>query len=125
MTTLRIGIETYEQMKERTLAIAKGEYTPSSEDPNVWFPSIESFSRVLSDKNRGLLNAIKASSPQSITELAHVTGREKSNVSRTLKTMEKYGLVYLDKGEGGKTIPSVPFTDISLSLNLDPVTTRL
>ncbi len=33
--------------------------------------------------------------PQSLTELANHTGRAVSNISRTLKTLEKYGLVTL------------------------------
>lgn len=37
MTTLRIGIASYEDMKARTLAIARGELKPSATDPKIWF----------------------------------------------------------------------------------------
>jgi predicted transcriptional regulator len=33
--------------------------------------------------------------PQSVAELAKVTGRQRSDLSRTLKTMSRYGLVDL------------------------------
>jgi predicted transcriptional regulator len=53
----------------------------------VWFPSTESFARVLSAGNRELLRTIAEKSPGSLDELATLTGRKRSNLSRTLKTM--------------------------------------
>ena len=50
MRTLRVGIASYEQMKARTLAIARGKYKPAAGEPKVWFTSAESFARVLSDQ---------------------------------------------------------------------------
>lgn len=36
-----VGIATYEEMKARTLAIAKGELTPAPDDPTIWItPSV-------------------------------------------------------------------------------------
>jgi predicted transcriptional regulator len=116
MTTLRIGIADYEEMKARTLAIATGERKRKRREPKVWFTSMESVSRVLSDRNRALLEQIARAEPASITELAEMSGRAKSNLSRTLKTMERYGLVRLKKGEGGNVAPRVPYSDIVLDL---------
>ena len=42
MTTLKIGIADTEEMKARTLRIARGEEQPSPDDPKVWFISTES-----------------------------------------------------------------------------------
>jgi len=47
--------------------------------------------------NRALLNLIAEVQPESLTELANATGRQTSNLSRTLKTMERYGFVELKK----------------------------
>ena len=87
MRTLRVGIASYEQMKARTVAIARGEYRPAADEPKVWFTSAESFARVLSDRNRALLGIIAESAPESLARLAELSGRKKSNLSRTLKTM--------------------------------------
>ena len=46
MKTLKVGIATYEQMKGRTLAVARGEHKPGRAEPRVWFTSMESFARV-------------------------------------------------------------------------------
>jgi predicted transcriptional regulator len=82
--TLRVGSANYEQMKARTLTIARGEYKPAAGEPKVWFTSAESFARVPSARNRALLGIIAESKPESLTRLAELTGRKKSNLSRTL-----------------------------------------
>ncbi len=118
MKTLKIGIADYGQMKERTLAIARGERKPTEGEPRVWFTSLESFAKVLSQRNRELLALIAREQPDSLTELAVLTGRNKSNLSRTLKTMSRYGLVELEKGRRGKLIPQVPYDQVSLDVSL-------
>src|SRR5271165_6356958 len=105
MKMLRIGIASYEEMKARTLAIARGELKPKATAPKVWFPSTESLIRVLSDKNRLLLATIRESRPQSLSDLAQMTGRKTSNLSRTLKTMERYGIVKLERKGQGRMVP--------------------
>ena len=116
MATLKVGISSYEDMKARTMAIARGECKPKRGEPRIWFTSMGSFARVLSDRNRALLELIAASQPDSITELANLSGRAKSNLSRTLKTLEGYGLVRLKKGKGGKVSPRIPYSDIVLDM---------
>ena len=74
MRTLHVGIANYEQMKARTLAIARGEYKPAAGEPKVWFTSPESFARVLSDKNRALLAIIAESAPESLARLNEAAG---------------------------------------------------
>ena len=56
-----------------------------------------SLSQVLSDENRALLDVIRTSRPASISELSDLTGRKQGNLSRTLKTMSRYGLVRMEK----------------------------
>jgi predicted transcriptional regulator len=56
----------------------------------------------------------------SLTELAEKTGRNKSNLSRTLKTMEGYGLVNL-KRENGKVFPQVAYKAISVTMPIHAV----
>jgi predicted transcriptional regulator len=115
MTTLNAGISTYSEMKARTLAVARGEYRATGE-PRVWFTSTESFAKVLSARNRELLRIISEAAPGSIEELAQLTGRAKSNLSRTLKTMTGYGLIRLEPGERGRIAPKVTYDRVVLDL---------
>ena len=84
----------------------------------MWFSSIESFARVLSEPNRELLKVIGQTKPQSLQALADKTGRAKSNLSRTLKTMERYGLVHFEKGKGRTLMPRTPYTNVVLGVSL-------
>lgn len=73
-------------------------------------------SQVLSDKNRALLTLIVKTNPQSIAELAERAGRAKSNLSRTLKTMERYGLVHFEQGPGRQVAPRVNYSGVELEM---------
>ena len=116
MKTLRVGIASYEEMKARTLAIARGERKPKKNEPTVWFTSVESFAKVMSARNQQLLTLIAREKPGSLTELEAISGRAKSNLSRTLKTMERYGLIELSRGERGRLVPRVPYDRVELDM---------
>jgi len=118
MTTLRIGIASYDDMKASTLAIARGKLKPKPSDPKVWFTSPESLAKVLSINNRMLLDVIATAAPSSLAEIAERTGRAKSNLSRTLKTLERYGLVKLVRGEKGRISVTVPYSAVSIVVPL-------
>jgi len=113
---LRIGIASREEMRARTIAIARGEFKPGPNDPKVWFTSMESLAQVLSTKNQLLLELIRRMRPASVTELAELSGREVGNLSRTLHTMERYRLVRLNKAEQGRIVPEVPYDRLSFDL---------
>ncbi len=118
MKTLQIGIAGYDRMKARTMAIARGKHKPATGEPTVWFTSIESFAKVLSQRNRELLALIAREHPDSLTELAALAGRSTSNLSRTLKTMSRYGLVELEQGRRGTLVPRVPYNQVRLDVSL-------
>jgi predicted transcriptional regulator len=118
MTTLKVGIASYEDMKARTLAVARGERRIKASEPKVWFTSTESFAKVLSAGNRALLETIVEKAPGSLDELAEMTGRAKSNLSRTLKTMAGYGLVRLERDARGRIVPKVTHDRVELDLPL-------
>jgi len=94
---MNIGIMPKEQFREYTLSIARGEREPKQNEPKVWFDSVESMSQVLSTRNRKLLRIIKEQKPESLSELASASGRHVANLSRTLKLMEGYGIVKLER----------------------------
>ncbi len=117
MKTLRVGIASREGYKKRTLAIASGKYVPSKNEPKVWFESLGTLSQVLSDDNRDLLKLILETHPQSLNELAKRSGRAISNLSRTLRKMEHYGLVHFEPGPNRQLAPKVVYSGIELQLS--------
>jgi predicted transcriptional regulator len=115
---MKVGIASYDEMKALTMAIARGKRKLAPQEPRVWFPSTESFAKVLSAGNRDLLGIIAGKAPGSLEELAQLSGRKKSNLSRTLKTMANYGLVRLERGPRGRIAAKVVHDRIELELPL-------
>lgn len=79
---------------------------------------MESLARVLSSKNRLLVDMIIEQKPESLAELEILSGRAKSNLSRTLKNMEHYGFVRLHRGLRGQIRPEVPYRAIALEMTV-------
>ena len=112
---VKVGIATYEQQKRRMLAIARGEYKPSPDEPKIWFSSIESLAQLLNSKNQELLRVIEESKPSSLHELAKLTHRKVSNLSRTMKSLDGFGIVRLEKN-GNRLQPKVQFNRFIVDL---------
>ena len=113
MKPIVIGIMPQERIRERVLAIARGNYKPKPSEPKIWFTSMKSLAEVLSDDNRALLHVIMDTKPVSISALAEVTGRKPGNLSRTLKTMSNYGIVEL-KRERNQVRPVAKATEFRI-----------
>lgn len=110
---MRCGIMSRKDFMERTIQIAKKEYVPKKDEPKIYFESIQSMAHILNDANLALLRIIVEKQPESITSLAAISGRKKSNLSRTLKKMEQYGIVSLEKHRQYRK-PIVNVTDFKL-----------
>lgn len=122
MTKLSIGIAPYEEMKRWTLAVASGKIKPEPDAPKLWFTSLKAAANVFSEENRHLLKVIAEEHPQSIVELEKLTHRKASNLSRTLRKLEQYGVIRLVEGEapkGRKPLrPEVVVDSVNVSFTL-------
>ena len=72
--------------------------------PTVWFASWRQLAGVLSDENRALLRLIQDKQPRTVLELAELSGRAASNLSRTLRNLEGYGLVKLHRSPDTRAV---------------------
>jgi len=118
MKTIKVGIMSIEKYKQRTLDIVKGIYKPKKDEPKIWFESLKSMAQILSNENQNLLKIILDNKPQSLKELESLTGRAKSNLSRTLKTLERYGIVKLHK-KNNALVPEVKATNFKVEFGLE------
>ena len=114
---MKVGIMSQEEYRQRTIAIAKGEYAPKHGEPKVWFESLQSMAQVLSNENQELLKVIIERKPNSLKELEEMTGRKSSNLSRTLKLMARYGIVDLTKDKKN-IMPVVKATSFKVEFGL-------
>ena len=120
MTVMNVGIMSRKEYRNRTIAIAKGKYKPKKGEPKIWFESVKSLAQVLSNENQELLRLIIECKPKSLTELEKISNRKKSNLSRTLKTLENYGIVSLSK-INGKVVPVVKASDFKVEFGVNSV----
>ncbi|HBL23625.1 MAG TPA: transcriptional regulator [Deltaproteobacteria bacterium] len=124
MNKLNIGIASYEEMKQWTLDVAAGRIKPDPSGPKLWFTSLKAAANLFTEENRQLLKVIAEQHPQSIAELEKLTHRKASNLSRTLKKLEQYGLVRLVEAEEGRTRgkrpvrPELLVDSVNVSLSL-------
>ena len=114
MKRLKIGIMPREQFQRHMIDIAVGKTKPRRGEPKIWFSSMKSLGEVLSDNNVRLLKLINEHQPETLKELAELSGRKSSNLSRTLKTMEKYGIVELRKHNSRKVQPIAKATEFDI-----------
>ena len=116
--TIKIGIISRENYIKRTIAIARGEYKTRRGEPKVWFESVQSMAQILSSENQELLRIIEEKKPGSLKELELASGRKRSSLSRTLKTMSRYGIVDLVKQKRAVR-PVVKATDFKVEFGLN------
>jgi predicted transcriptional regulator len=116
MKILKVGIMPRENFQKRLIDIASGQHKPKKNEPKIWFSSIKSLGEVLSENNLRLLRVIDEKKPASIKELAYITHRQPGNLSRTLKTMERYGIVEFKKN-GRSSRPIAKTLGFSIEYN--------
>ena len=118
MKQVNVGIMPLKDFQAYTKAIVSGKHKRKRGEPKIWFSSMASLAQVLSDQNRELLSLIAEQKPGSITELARLSDRSQSNLTRTLKKMESYGFVTMKTGKHGSKQPFVPYSDIVLDMSI-------
>ena len=110
-------IQGHASLREEMKAVARGERLAAKDAGGTTFDSVEALLRLLTPRNRELLAIIRDKKPQSIAELAELTGRAQPNLTRTLGKLAAIGFVRLKNVDRRK----VPTTTIhSLRINIDP-----
>ena len=86
-------IQSFEALMGDMRAVAKGQRRAPKDAGGISFNSAEVVVRLLTPENRQLLAFIRDRAPQSVQELADLTGRAQPNLTRTLAKLEAVGLV--------------------------------
>ena len=85
----------HHQLRDEMMAVARGARPAPADAALPSVESVEAIIRLLTPENRRLLAIIRDHEPGSIAELAPLTGRASSNLTRTLAKLEAAGLVRL------------------------------
>jgi predicted transcriptional regulator len=113
----RVKIQGHASLREEMKAVARGKKKAPKDAGGISFDSVEALLRLLTPQNRELLAVIRDKKPQSIAELAELTGRAQPNLTRTLGKLEAVGFVRL-KSVNRRKIPTAAIR--SLRINIDP-----
>jgi predicted transcriptional regulator len=109
-------IQSLKSLREEMVAVAKGK-RPAPPNANVpSFDSLETVARLLTKENRKLLSLIRDSKPQSVAELAQLSGRSQPNLTRTLNKLEAVGFVVM-KPTGRQKAPTVAIQKLTVEIN--------
>ena len=80
--------------------------------------SPEAMVKLLSPQNLRLLSILAKRRPQSVQELANLSGRKQASVSRTLKRLAQAGIVTMSRGRGRELRPELVATRVQLEIDL-------
>jgi predicted transcriptional regulator len=112
-----VKIQSHASLREEMKAVARGVKAAPRGAGGISFDSAEALLRLLTPQNRELLAVIRDKKPQSIAELAELTGRAQPNLTRTLSKLEAVGFVHFKNVERRK-IPTAAIR--SLRIKIDP-----
>jgi predicted transcriptional regulator len=98
-------------------AVARNEKPAPADAATPSAESAEAVIRLLTPENRDLLRTIRDAKPQSVAELARLTGRAEPNLLRTLGKLEAFGLLEMRMVER-RRVPTVRVG--KLHVEIDP-----
>jgi predicted transcriptional regulator len=87
-----------------TIGIAPRDYIRklTAGESRHWVSSMEALGKILSEKNVLLIDMIRRSEPDSVSHVARLSGRAKTNLSKTLNAINRLGLVQFELQKGKK-----------------------
>jgi predicted transcriptional regulator len=113
----RIKIQSTRSLEREMRAVARGERKAPKDAAVISFESVDALLRLLTPENRALLATIRDKKPQSISELAELTGRAQPNRTRTMRKLEAAGFVRMNSVKRRR----VPTTSIHpFTIRIDP-----
>ncbi len=86
-------VQSHKALRNEMKAVARGKKPAPADAAVPSFNSVQAVMRLLTPENRILLAILRDKEPQSIAELAEMTGRASPNLVRTLAKLEASGLV--------------------------------
>ncbi|MCF9079141.1 transcriptional regulator [Vibrio parahaemolyticus] len=109
----KIGILSEELARKRMTRIAERKVTPEESYPLFLFESLAALSQLLSNENVELLNLIAHEKPNSLGELAEMSGRSIKDVTDAFEALSSKGFAYLDV-RGMESRPIALFTKFEI-----------
>jgi predicted transcriptional regulator len=118
----RYKVQSLRSLRNEMKAVARGERSAPADAAKPSFNSVDAVVRLLTPENRELLAIIRDRKPQSVAELAQMSGRAQPNLTRTLAKMEAAGFITMKAVGGRRKAPSAAVKKIVVEI--DPYSDR-
>jgi len=117
--TLEVRVQPTEELEDEVLEKVKTAERGEEVEPLrvLNLPNKRELSRLMSEKNLELLEAIKAEEPSSMRELSNIVDRDYREVHRNLEELETLNVVKFDQ-EGQAKKPTIWYDNIEVDVNL-------
>ena len=110
-------IQSLQSLRDEMVAVARGD-RPAPPDAAVpSFNSVDAIVRLLTSENRQLLALIRDEKPQSVAELAEISGRAQPNLTRTLAKLQAAGLITMVATGGRRKAPTIAISKIVVEID--------
>ncbi|EHA1125854.1 transcriptional regulator [Vibrio navarrensis] len=111
----RIGIMSEDLIRRHMLSVTSGNTNHNKHLPTFWFTSLNEASKLLCNENTELMLLISREKPESLAELAEISGHHIRELSRTLNFLSSKGFIQFEE-KGNACRPIALFTDFEILL---------
>ncbi|EGR1560410.1 transcriptional regulator [Vibrio alginolyticus] len=111
----RIGVTSEDLIRRHMINLAAGNINHSKHLPTFWFTSLNEASKLLCNENIELMLLISREKPESLAELAEISGHHIRELSRTLDDLSSKGFIQFEE-KGNACRPIALFTDFEVLL---------
>ena len=94
--TVKSHEQTVREFVEIIDTVIRGEMV-TPQEPQYSFTSFEAFRKAMTPQRFALLKVIREKQPESIKELAAITGRDMKNISEDIKVLLEMDLIEMEK----------------------------
>jgi len=113
-------IMSLQELRDEMKAVVRREKPAPADAKQPSFNSVDALTRLLTPDNRRLLALIRDKKPQSIANLAEMSGRQQPNLTRTLAKLEAAVFIRMTPSGHRKKTPSAIVKEVVIKI--DPCT---
>jgi predicted transcriptional regulator len=112
--TIKPHEQTLRECVDIMEAVIRGEQV-TPEEPRYSFTSFEAFRKAMTPQRYALLKIIREKQPESIKELATITGRDMKNISDDLRILLEMDLIEIEK-HGKNKAPRLHYDGLRIEM---------
>ncbi|HGS5726528.1 transcriptional regulator [Vibrio sp. CCB-PB317] len=111
----RIGVASEDLIRRHMISVAAGNISHYKHLPTFWFTSLNEASKLLCNENIELMLLISREKPETLADLAEISGHHIHELSRKIDALSSKGFIQFEE-KGNACRPITLFTDFEVLL---------